>query len=329
MTDDLAVLARLDPSPADRGPYRDQPLDDRARTELALLREESPVPGRRALAAAVAVAVLALLAVSLVLPRLGGTPALADAAAPRPLALDASGDLPALSELAARARADAGAGGTADEQRLAWQEWSLFTRVHGEQVRSAVVPQEVARTPLGGGSVRVRVVTAEPSFPTAEHREAWQDAGRPGEPGTLVRDEVLPAGASGMFPDAPPSTPEAMSAYLRRSHPVGENGPAELLVAVGDLAREWRLDGAQRAAVLEVLAAESRVTALGSTRDRLGRPGVAYGVESAMSGLPTRYLIVLDPRTGALLSTEQVLTTDAGALDVPVPSVVSYTAWRT
>lgn len=64
---------------------------------------------------------------------------------------------------------------------------------------------------------------------------------------------------------------------------------------------------------------------LGETVDREGRPGIAVGIESAGSGLPTMHTLIFDPLDGRLLSEEQVLTRTAGALGVPVPSVISYT----
>ena len=65
----------------------------------------------------------------------------------------------------------------------------------------------------------------------------------------------------------------------------------------------------------------------GEVTDRLGRPGIAISVDTANSGLPTRHTLIIDPFTGAVLGEEQMLTTDAGLLNVSVPSVISYTAF--
>ena len=62
--------------------------------------------------------------------------------------------------------------------------------------------------------------------------------------------------------------------------------------------------------------------------DRAGRTGTAIATDSSFTGLPVRYVLVFDPHTGGLLASEQWLTTTAGALDVPVPSVIQYHLWR-
>lgn len=47
-------------------------------------------------------------------------------------------------------------------------------------------------------------------------------------------------------------------------------------------------------------------------------------VDSDYTGLPTRYIQIYDPDDGRLFATEDVLTADAGKLNVPIPSVISY-----
>jgi hypothetical protein len=118
-----------------------------------------------------------------------------------------------------------------------------------------------------------------------------------------------------------------MRAYLDAGHRGANLGTAGLFSAVEDLRMEWTLDGRQRAAVLEVLAAAPDVQLLGTTRDRQGRTGTAVAVDSDTSGLPMRHLLVFDPKTGDLLAGETQLTTDPGRLGVPAPSVISYSVW--
>ena len=60
-------------------------------------------------------------------------------------------------------------------------------------------------------------------------------------------------------------------------------------------------------------------------RDRAGRPALAVAVDSARHGLPTtRYTMLIDASTGAVLGFEQMLTESAGKLNVPIPSVIGY-----
>lgn len=322
-TDELELLARADPAPASSGPWSDRPLDGRARQDLVLLREHGPLQAlvrRRWLlgAAAAAAGVLALSAVWLVRPV---DPAYA--ATPPPAEFSAIGADPAtlLGDLAADAADDpAGAAAAA----TGWEEWSLSTQVAGADVTSAVVPQEVARTVAADGDATLRTVAGTPSFPSEEYERAWRRDGEPVAAGEDLGTLVVPADQA-LFPDPPPTTADAMRDYLARAHPLDEGGTSQLFVAVSDLAREWTLDAPQRAALLEVLAAAPDVEVVGEGTDRAGRPGVALATESDRTGLPTRYLLVLDPASGAVLASEQQLTTDPGALDVPVPSTIAYT----
>ncbi|TYC68124.1 hypothetical protein EH183_40315 [Streptomyces sp. CB01881] len=61
--------------------------------------------------------------------------------------------------------------------------------------------------------------------------------------------------------------------------------------------------------------------------DRAGRPGIAHSASSAESGQPTRYTFIIEANTGSLLPQEEPLTETAGRLNVPVPSVISYTVY--
>ena len=95
-------------------------------------------------------------------------------------------------------------------------------------------------------------------------------------------------------------------------------------MAISDLHRERVLDGPLRAAVLRVLATVPGMEYHGTVTDRRGRVGAAFSLEHDLGGLPTRTTFVVDEATGQLLATEDVLTTTAGMLQVPIPSVTSY-----
>lgn len=341
MTDELMLLRSADPVPPSDPALGDRPLDGRALDELSALvsgRSESAGASQRRrrsrlVLAAAGVATSVALAFTVV-PWVGGGAEPAYAATPpllelqEPVAADASEALRRIAtEAAAHPQVAAGPVQADGARREAsWQSWSLSTRVGGEQVTSAVVPQESRLRWEADGTAALRVVTGAPYFPTTEHEEAYEAAGGPAEEGTVLRDESL-GSFTADFADPPPASAEQMATYLGQDA-VAPEGTAALFVAVEDLHREWTLGSAQRAALLEVLAAAPGVTALGSTTDRVGRPGEAFAVESDHTGLPTRYVLVVDPATGALLASEQWLTTSAGALDVPVPSVIAYTVWQ-
>ena len=109
-------------------------------------------------------------------------------------------------------------------------------------------------------------------------------------------------------------------------HPTA-NGVAERLVAVTDLWKQQAPPPALQAAMLRVLATQPGLVNRGTVTDRAGRTGVAVSIDSSYTGLPTRYTLILDPTTGMLLDYEEMLTTTAGKINVPIPSVVSYTVW--
>lgn len=328
MTDELQLLARANPAPAQADPWNDQPLDERALAELAELDHGAAVPRQRRWLVGVAAAALAtvgLVAVNVFSP----AAQVAVAATPPLLEYAPTGttSAAALTEIAGNAAALAGR--PVEPREVSYREWSLSTRIDGDQVRSAVVPQEVTLTWAADGSASVRAVTGEPFFPTSRHEDAWHDAGEPGAPGTTLRDDdYAPGQYRPVYGATPPSDAAGMETYLEAGHPVEELGTAELFVAVQDLSRTWTLGAAQRSAVLEVLTAAPDVQLLGTTRDREGRAGTAIGVDSDMSGLPMRYVLVFDPSSGELLAGETQLTTDPGLLGVPAPSVISYTVWE-
>jgi hypothetical protein len=50
-------------------------------------------------------------------------------------------------------------------------------------------------------------------------------------------------------------------------------------------------------------------------------------VVSSGSGLPTKSTLIFDPATGWLLDAEEMLIESAGKLNVPIPSVISYSVF--
>jgi len=88
-----------------------------------------------------------------------------------------------------------------------------------------------------------------------------------------------------------------------------------------------------QAAFLRVLATIPNLRDLGSTTDRVGRPGRAVGFDTTSDGAVTRQIIILDPSTGAPLGEEQILLSDPhhmsqwSVIPIHVPAVVDYTAY--
>lgn len=330
-----ALVRAADPFPRTSGRFADQPLDDRARSELRTaisshaLRPRVGPRWARPVALAAVVVLVALLAAG-VSSRFTAPPALASAATPPLLDFElGAGSDPAGALEQIEAAAAAAGDAPRSPGTTSWSEWALSTRIDGDQVTSAIIPLAVDQSHRPDGSGSSTVTTEAPSFPTKEYRQAWEATGEPGREGTVIKSERFgPGQFTSMFPDPPPTDDSALHNYLRVGHPIDDIGTAELFVAIADLRREWALSPAQRAAVVRQVAAAPDVIVLGATKDRLGRTGTAFAVDSDQPGLPTRHILVLGS-TGKVLSWEEVLTTRAGRLNVPIPSVISYTAWKT
>jgi hypothetical protein len=229
-----------------------------------------------------------------------GTAATAQAATPQLLAYSA---VPGSAQAVLRALASdvralpASAAADGDIRYTRTSAWTLNTRVDGQMVTSVVLPEirETWRAPDGSG--RLRVAPDEPIYPSAEARRDWSS----GAPPLRVRDQqVGPGEIAAMYPDD-------LSA-----------DPGLLRIELADV----------RAAVLEVVAGTAGLQLLGETVDRAGRAGLAVGVETADSGLPTLHTLIFDQTDGTLLAAEQTLTQTAGKLNVPVPSVIGYTLYE-
>ncbi|NUP48888.1 MAG: CU044_5270 family protein [Catenulispora sp.] len=207
-----------------------------------------------------------------------------------------------LAAIADRAAAQPDTAGRGSYDHLRYQEWVLASRTDGRQVTSKVVPQQFEQwLTIDGSGKSVRTV-----------------------PGTDQAPEVLNLSGPGMWAgERPPTDPAALAGWLSRGHPP-QNGPEETIVAITDLVKLQVLSPAARAAVLRVLGDVPGLVDQGTTTDRAGRPAVAFAVEGGHSGLPTRYTVLVDPATGAILGHEQTLTRSAGDLNVPVPSVIGY-----
>lgn len=201
--------------------------------------------------------------------------------------------------------------------------WDLTTRVHGvEPVRSAVVPLDVSLEVQADGSWHRRATYGQPvagDLTAADLPAA----------GETESDEVFPADqVPRLFPEQLATDAAGLREQLEAAHPIDALGTAELFVALTDLAREQTPVPQTRAALLGLLAEPPDVRGLGAMTDRDGRVGQAFAVDSDLSGLPTRYVLIVDPGSGRLLASEQVLTSRAGRLAVDVPAVISYVVFR-
>ncbi|MCX4506673.1 hypothetical protein [Streptomyces anulatus] len=81
----------------------------------------------------------------------------------------------------------------------------------------------------------------------------------------------------------------------------------------------------QSAGILRALAYFDGVKYHGGVQDRSGRAGMAFSVASDFKRQPKKQTAIFDPYTGILLAYEEMLTEDAGELNVRVLSVTEYT----
>ena len=266
------------------------------------------------------------------------------AATPAPLAYEPpAGPVraePRLAQLAVAAERDSATAGhdptAADPgvpagtrvEHLRIASWDLHTEVDGQRVTSAVVAVQRESWRARDDSGRITRRYLEPVFDSDRARQAWRDAGSPGA-GTGPQTTVYPPGRfPAIWSDRPPADTAGLTRWLQHHHPAGA-GPAAAGAAIVDLLRERVLTGAERAAVLRVLARLPGVEFTGAVRDRAGRRGEAFSVVSAHTGLPTRYTFIVQPATGRFLAFELMLTTTAGRLDVTVPAVIGYDTYLT
>jgi hypothetical protein len=349
MIDELALLRAADPAAAvGRGPLDARAMADLERIMSLDVLESAPARGtsrvrpgrplsgrarrhlrsrRRAVwIVALAAVVAAVVAGLVVVDPWGVETRPAYAATPKVLALTSvpAQPLGTLADGLARAAATRSTG--ASTRGSSYEQWALNSRIAGQVVRSAVVPREVDLRWNADASGRERVVVGH-----ALTADATTGLGRPTNivaAGTVLMDNSFAVGGyTPTFAAPPPASVAALRKYLAVGHSA-TGGSAELFAAVTDLRLEWQVNGPARAALLQLLGHAPGVMVLGAVHDRLGRPGLALATDSSRSGLPTRYVLVIDPKTGNVIDSEQWLTTTAGKLDVRIPSVIAYTAFR-
>jgi hypothetical protein len=329
-TDHLQIVRQGDPA----AHITDGPLDRRGREDLRQILSGTtvtpvrPPVARRSLLVGVAAVSAGAVGV-VVLDPFGAAQPAAAATPPMIAGLLGSGKpaTAALSQLANQAVSIAEPPGNESGLHMVRTEsWELSTRIDGKQVRSAVVPEitELAWSADRSGHITTR--TGRPYFPNSQYQSAWKNDGSPGRQGTVVRSQTWQAGGyAPMFPNLPlPSDPGRLLAALTAAHPIDELGTGELAIAIRDLYNESQPGPQVRANLLRLLADRPDVVSLGRLTDRAGRPAECFAVDSTLTGLPQRQLVMFSPTTGSLLAMEEVLTQDSGRLGVRIPSVVSY-----
>lgn len=325
------ALAALNPVPPTTGGSSIRPLlDQRARIDLRDIlatdpdAAQEPGPGASLLPAgfprrrmplrfAVPASVAALSALALVIVPLTGLGGGAGqqnsglyAAAAAPLAytpIKDSDPKDLLKSIAARTAALPDDTGTGRYRHLETQGWYLNTSVSHGQGTSWVEPQRNSTWVAEDGSGRLVRTSTSPGGAT-QHE-----------------DERLAPGELSVIPPYP-ANPAALKRILDRN--TSPNGPFD---AIRTAYLDQPLPPAVRAAMLRYLGEINDLKVAGEVTDRAGRRGIGFSLDSDAGGLPTRETLIFDPDTGKLLGDEEILTKDAGKLNVRIPSVISYTVF--
>ncbi|MGW3361064.1 CU044_5270 family protein [Streptomyces bungoensis] len=323
MADELDLLRRANPVPCDGPHFGDGPLDHRARRRLERLLDDRRVPPVRTPRSRLlwGLAATAVVLGTVLTALLGGPDGPVAVAAPRPLAVRAGSPPVPLHDLAALAAAAAADGSPALRKGTHVQSWSLAM---SDGAPPVTLPEErIVRWRADAGHTEL-VVATDPRHPG---RPVLTDEGgepRPVADGHVLSRTTYPPSWSDAPPAArPPHTPAALRAYLAETVRTGSLDTAGLLDATRELLDHWTLGARESAALVRLLADVGGLRPAGQVTDRLGRPGQAYVYDARGS----RRMLILDPRTGAVLGLETTFTEDVPQYGARAGDVEDYSAW--
>lgn len=350
MTDELELLRRADPAPADDGPWRDRPLTARAEHRLTALTESAdpmepatgdsrrarprPGPRRRLVLGLTAASLAAVAALALTFSGAGSTPAVA---APAALTLHTGAPSVSLDTLARRAEARARSAGPADGPRRGshLQTWYMHMETGPRAAPPVTVPEERITHWNADGSGSELVVATDPRHPGRPVIHDNDGHWRQVSDGKVLHDTTYPAGSEARHSGAASRTrPSTDPAKLREQLSWlyggldGNRTTGQLLSALSSFRQEWTPGPRETAAIVRMLADAGGLRQAGTVTDRLGRRGQAYvydGPDGAMDS--TRQMAIFDPRTGELLGLEVTFTKSQPEFKIRSGEVMSYEAW--
>jgi hypothetical protein len=195
--------------------------------------------------------------------------------------------------------------------------WYLNIRVDGAASSSTIVATVTESWTRADGWARILKTRA-----STDGSRVTEPTGRP----VVVDDFTVPAG--GAHPDPLlhlSADPTVVAHQLNAGDPPKQTEPVENFLWLTDLSLRQPVPSNVESTILRVLARSPGLINSGTVVDRVGRPGVAVSLESAFSGLLTRYTLIFDPSTGGLLGEEETLIGKPRKLDVRTGAVLSYT----
>ncbi|MFJ5919852.1 CU044_5270 family protein [Streptomyces ardesiacus] len=331
MADELDLLRRANPAPADAPPFADGPLDPHGERHLHRLlhgptpsprRAARPRPARRGVRLAWGLAAGAVVAVTAVALLLGGPGTPPAVAAPRPLVVRADATPVSLDRLAERAEAAAADGGPALRRGTHVQSWSLGM---SDDAPPITLPEErIVRWTADGRHTEL-VVATDPRHPGRPVLGEDEDGNpRQVEDGHVITDATYPPSWSDAPPASrPPHEAGRLRAYLEEAQRTPSLDTSRLLDAAALLLDNWTLGARESAALARLLADTGGLRPAGEVTDRLGRPGQAYVYETT----GVRRMLIMDPATGAVLGLETTFTEAQPEYGVTAGDVMEYSAW--
>ena len=194
------------------------------------------------------------------------------------------------------------------------------------------------------GDARLRERRAgDLQFLSEEERERWIELGRPKLEAKTPFSGILVGLPPGAWYDGPLDLPSEADAIYEQFEQDAERSTREpgvpfdvhvrtnMFQHFSDVLREARATPEQRAAAYEALARVPGLTLVGEVTDRLGRPGVAVGldvVDNEPSGFFYRYVLVFDPETADLLEERMEVLPGNRHRDLPTGMIESYATYE-
>jgi hypothetical protein len=331
----IDLIRSVDPDPGDSSTPPTEVLHQRARrlTISAAPNHPARQTRRRWSVRPVLIAAAGVAGLALVIPALIPSNAPEALAATPPVLSftpDARNGKDLLRSMAAGLRKQPGTP-QATRQRgavLSSEGYALVTSVSGNNSTSAWFSKKTSAViqidgATGRGTTQWTSEESEPHFATEADRRTWVDSGAGGGTGREVRTVPTSPELTAWYTQ-PPLRKEALLNKLFNGQP--DRSTFMLLTGIKEQLGNAVLEPAQRADLLDELAARDDVHYVGSTVDRADRPAYGFAYETDRSGLPTRDILLISP-DGNLLSYEEVLTRDAGGLNVSIPATLTYTLY--
>lgn len=269
-------------------------------------------------AATAAVAVTAVVFASVLVPRV-------DAVAGTPEPLKFTGDQTAAQIIDTAQKTLADVPGPAEPQRKAETvTWAfMFDAEKGKMVDDGPIrPEFTTFTWEPDLTGRVVVKAIKPYLP------GDQENGRPEIVFTdkVLRDDHLTAEENATPVVEPPGDSVEDVRAMLTAYGMPENPkPGDVTFAVNTTLGWWTLTNKQQIAVLDILAQSGKITALGVTKDRLGRPVAGLSMPSSDGYNTETLLISLD--TGRIVGNETRRTKFDKAIPIPKGTIIGYILW--